>query len=113
MHSSPRPKGTRWRRESSLRATNVTEGGEDIDYKTDNSWWVDELRDNGNPSPAADFNAICPPMRERIAAARVRRSRLPEKASRWSAYAVELLVQSRVWIAVKAHCTGLAGDFCG
>jgi hypothetical protein len=24
-----------------------------------------------------------------------------------------VLVQSLVWIAVKAHCTGLAGDFCG
>jgi hypothetical protein len=29
------------------------------------------------------------------------------------AHTVELLVQSLVWIAVKAHCTGLAGDFCG
>jgi hypothetical protein len=29
------------------------------------------------------------------------------------AHTVELLVQSRIWIVVKAHCTGLAGDFTG
>jgi hypothetical protein len=53
-----------------LPGHNVTEDRENIDYKTDNSWWVVMSAMMATAPPAANFNAICPPMPRRMAAAR-------------------------------------------
>jgi hypothetical protein len=53
-----------------LQDHNVTEGRENIDHKADNSWWVVMSAMVVTAPPAANFNAICPPMPRRMAAGR-------------------------------------------